>query len=637
MSLSLKAKLTAQISVLVLLVVVAISALYCSALVEHTLHDVSRQANFITKLVFEQARDALNAAQVPAGADFHNPDQVRNFLRTSLSRDSRLLSLLVSTTTFSQSLYYVTITDGTDHVILQSTPGEVDQSFSVAPPFSQLSRESLMSQLRAIYGTPRLYEVVFPIKYGQEPMNIRVGVSAIFLRELLTPELKRALEGSLGAILLSSFTAGVLSFLVLRPLESISLSVERMALGELPAPVRVSRSDEWGILTSKLNLLGERIRGEKAAFVALKENLDQLLGNLADGLMFFDQQDRLVLATPAVARFMNKPADQILRQTPVEIFSDDDELSRLLRSAFASRKSVSAQMVEGSGGEHRGAVAVSLAFVEEQEAPVATLVTLRDAETRAQLENQIDTAAKLAAIGRLTAGVAHEVRNPLNAMILQLEVLKAKLGEQVGDVTPQLEILGSEIRRLDRVVRTFLDFTRPVEIHPAETDVEALIEDVFRSAEPEAARNQVRLVLERNGPSKVRVDRDLMKQALLNLVLNGCQAMPSGGDLKVSTRTRARQVEIEIADQGVGISPESRSRVFSLYYTTKPSGSGMGLAMSYRIVQLHDGTLDFSSEVNHGTVFRLALPRLTGQFAEGVQDPLREPVRDSKHQRAGRS
>lgn len=608
MSHSLKSKLTALISLLVLMVVVAISALYCSALIEHTLLNVSGRANDVTKLVFEQSREALNSAPVPPGTDFHNPDQVRNFLRTALNNDSRLVSLLESTATFSESLEYVTITDGSDHVILQNTPGEVGQKFSVAPPFSQLSTGKLFRQLQAIYGPPRFYEVVFPIKYGEEPMNIRVGVSTVLLGGLLKPELSRALLVSLSAILLSTFTAGLLSFVMLRPLKSISLSVERMARGELTGPVPVSRSDEWGILSSKLNLLGERLRGEKAAFVALKENLDQLLGNLADGLMFFDQQDRLVLATPAVARFMNKPADQILRQTPAEIFSDDDGLSRLLRSAFENRKSVSGQMVEGSESSRPGTVAVSLVFVEEEGTPVASLVTLRDAETRAQLENQIDTAAKLAAIGRLTAGVAHEVRNPLNAMILQLEVLRAKLGEQAEDVNPQLEILSSEIRRLDRVVRTFLDFTRPVELHPVETDVEALIEDVFRSAQPEAVRYQVRLVLDRNGPSKVRVDRDLMKQALLNLVLNGCQAMPSGGELKVSTHAQARQLEIEIADQGMGISPEARSRVFSLYYTTKPSGSGIGLAMSYRIVQLHNGTLDFSSEVNHGTVFRLALP-----------------------------
>jgi len=337
--------------------------------------------------------------------------------------------------------------------------------------------------------------------------------------------------------------------------------------------------------------------------------LDQMLANLADGLMFFDQQDRLMLATPVVQRFLSKPVGEILRQTPAEIFSAGDELHQLLRAAFADRNPINAQTVAGTGGSEIGRVAVSVAFVEEQGAPVASLVTLRDAEMRAEFENQIDMAAKLAALGRLTAGVAHEVRNPLNAMVLQLEVLKAKLGDRGKEVMPHLDILGSEVRRLDRVVRTFLDFTRPVELRPTETDLQALVEEVFRAAEPEADRHRVRLVLERNGGAKARVDRDLMKQALLNLVLNGCQAMPSGGELRVSSRERRHQVELEVADQGVGIPPEARSRIFSLYYTTKPSGTGVGLAMSYRIVQLHNGSIDFSSEVQRGTTFRLTLPR----------------------------
>jgi signal transduction histidine kinase len=106
----------------------------------------------------------------------------------------------------------------------------------------------------------------------------------------------------------------------------------------------------------------------------------------------------------------------------------------------------------------------------------------------------------------------------------------------------------------------------------------------------------------------VRVDRDLIKQALLNLILNGCQAMPSGGELKVTPHATERGVELEIADQGVGIPPEARQKIFSLYYTTKPQGTGVGLAMAFRIIQLHNGAIDFSSEVNRGTTFRVSLP-----------------------------
>ena len=159
------------------------------------------------------------------------------------------------------------------------------------------------------------------------------------------------------------------------------------------------------------------------------------------------------------------------------------------------------------------------------------------------------------------------------------------------------------------MVKTFLDFTRPVELRPIPTDVEGLVREVFLLAEPEALKNNVQLVFERQGSlPAVNVDRDLMKQALLNLVLNGCQAMPSGGQLKVKPQTDGHHVNLEVSDQGVGIPPEGRQKIFSLFYTTKPGGSGIGLAMAFRVLQLHNGFIDFSSVVDHGTTFRVSIP-----------------------------
>jgi len=608
MRLSLKTKLTLLISALVLLVVVVISGLYCSALVHYTLNDAAVHAQDLTLQVYDQSREAIEQARMPAGTDPNDPIQLRQFAKDVLSNDHELVSFLQTVNTYSESIEYVSITDNTGYAVLHNDPSQVGHILPLTQSFGSLKAARFYCQLENLYGSPKVYDVDFPLKLGVLPLDVRVGISTAFLGNALRPQLKTAFLASLVAIALSTITAGVLSFLVLRPLQSIAMNVDRLARGELPGPVPVSRSDEWGVLSSKLNLLGERIRGEKAAFVALKDNLDHLLANLADGLMLFDQQDRLILTTPAVTRFLGRSSAGLLHQKPDEIFAGDDALNRLLRDAFASRRTLNGQAVEAPADSDAGRLAVNLAFVEEQGSPVAGLLTLRDAETRAQLESQINTAAKLAAIGRLTAGVAHEVRNPLNAMVLQIEVLKAKLGDRAAVVAPNLEVLTGEVRRLDRVVRTFLDFARPVELHPVETGVEELIDEVLRSAQSEANKYRVSLVHEGNGDLTVRVDRDLMKQVLLNLVLNGCQAMPHGGELRVSARAVSQKVEIKIADTGVGIPPEARSKIFSLYYTTKPSGTGVGLAMSYRIVQLHDGSIDFSSEVSRGTTFRVVLP-----------------------------
>lgn len=611
MRLSLKAKLTALISFLVLLVVLATSTLYLSSLTRQAMAEVESKGQYVASEIYNQARNVLAQHKMPPGADPANAAALHNFVQTTLAQDAGLASLMESAVGYSPTIYYVTITDTERQVLVHNDPAEIGRRFEPAPPLAALVDSRLVQQLRVVYGPSRVYEAQLPLALGGKPLgDVRVGVSTLFLRNQITPELSAALTLSALAILFATLSAGVVSYRLLRPLETISRGVERMARGESAETLPLGRSDEWGALSSKLHLLGEQMRGEKAAFVALKENLDQLFSNLADGLLLFDRQDRLVLATPAVARFLQRATDPAAHSGVAAVFADNGPLEKLVRETFEKRKSLTWEMVESKPGAEIQRVAVSVQFVEADGERVGSLVTLRDASTRARLEDQLDITAKLAALGRVTSGMAHEVKNPLNAMVLQLELLKSKLPDQGELVKPQLEILGAEIRRLDRVVKTFLDFNRPVELRPIETDLDGLIRDVLTLAEPQAIENKVRLRFEApDGLPRLRLDRDLMKQALLNLVLNGCQAMPAGGELSVVPRAFPHRLELEITDQGIGIPPEARSKIFSLYFTTRPEGSGVGLAVVYRIIQLHNGSIEFTSELNRGTTFRISLPR----------------------------
>jgi PAS domain S-box-containing protein len=613
MRLSLKAKLTALIGLLVLVVVLAISALYLFILTHEALTDVGRRGSFVAAEVYHQAQTVLAQSYLPAGVQPSDTQAVLQFVRTRLAEDPNLNSTIESAVGYSPTIYYVAITDPKGIILVHNDPTQVGKQFTPAPPFEQLLRGGILQQLQVIYGPQQVYEVVHSSMVGDRPLDVRVGVSTLFVASELTPELRRASLLAILALVLATLSASLLSYGILRPLKTISRSVERMARGEHPEPLKVNRKDEWGILSSKLNLLGEQIRGEKTAFTRLKENLDQLFSNLADGLLLFDKQDQLVLATPAVERFLGADPELLLHHTAAEIFWSNHPMDCVIREAFEKREPVvweSEKEDDGDGDEDGSPrIAATVQFARTEGEPVGALVTVRDAGSRAQLEDQIAVATRLAALGRITSGVAHEVKNPLNAMVLQLEILRAKLAEHSTAVKPQLDTLSSEIRRLDRVVKTFLDFTRPVELRLSETDLEQMVQEVFTLAEPQARQNHVRLTIEKNGPvPKLKVDRDLFKQALLNLVLNGCQAMPSGGELKIRPRRSERRLELEIEDQGVGISPDVQPRIFTLFFTTKPGGSGVGLAMAYRIIQLHNGSIDFSSEPNRGTTFRIALP-----------------------------
>jgi hypothetical protein len=237
------------------------------------------------------------------------------------------------------------------------------------------------------------------------------------------------------------------------------------------------------------------------------------------------------------------------------------------------------------------------------------LVRLRDPEAQRKLGRELQTADRMAALSRVSSGVAHEVKNPLNAILLHVEVARAKLARGDTAVEPQMEIISREILRLDRVVKTFLDFTRPVELKLTIVPLADLVNEILDLARPQAdaARIRVTVAQEAEGVD-VQVDRDLLKQAVLNVVVNAMQAMPEGGDLRFESKVADDMAEIRISDTGAGIPEELREKIFRLYFTTKKDGSGIGLPMTFRIVQLHDGTIDYSSEPGKGTTFFIRLP-----------------------------
>jgi signal transduction histidine kinase len=219
------------------------------------------------------------------------------------------------------------------------------------------------------------------------------------------------------------------------------------------------------------------------------------------------------------------------------------------------------------------------------------------------------------------------VKNPINAMVVHLELLRGKLAG--GDVTAlagaqrHVDILAGEMQRLDRVVQTLADFSRPMELHLSEKDLRQVVGAVTELTAAEMQENGVQVVVQSPAePVMVRVDAELMRQALLNLMLNGMQAMTSGGRMQVTIRREHPFAVVEVTDEGEGIPAELLPRIFELYFTTKAKGSGIGLATTYRILQMHGGAMDVKSIADagspeRGTTFTLRLPIASGTGVEG--------------------
>ncbi|HEV2687665.1 MAG TPA: ATP-binding protein, partial [Bryobacteraceae bacterium] len=476
------------------------------------------------------------------------------------------------------------------------------------PALYTLRDAGFRRQFRMLYGPSTVYEVSIPLDLDGMPFgNVQVGVSTVFLRNELSPRLRQAVFFWVVAIFSSLLLSAVVSNVALGPLKAIARNLDNVSAGETDLlPAEESSSDEVGLVSLKIAHLGRQIRDTNQIFSALKDNVEQVMTKLQDGLMLFTHDSRVVLVSASAEKFLGRPRREILGHSAEEIFSDGSVLGAVVLPAFQKQRPLVQYDFDAAEGRR---VQVSLDFIEEKGTPIGALLTMRDAESVRRIEDEIEISRRLSASGRLTRGVAHEVKNPINAIVLHLQLLQNKLRQDDPDTRRHMDIISNEIHRLDRVVQILVDFTRPRDLHLEEMDMRKILEEVAVLAAPEAARQGIHVVQDlQPEPLMVRVDPDLIKQAILNLVLNGVQAMTQEGTLTIVARREDENVLLEVRDQGAGIPPDVQEKIFELYFTTKKGGSGIGLAQTYQIMQWHYGSVEFDSIVGAGTTFRLRLP-----------------------------
>jgi len=619
----LKTKLVLAINGMVFLLV----ALFCYIYISHRLRQSTQEADtiarFIANEVVESAHQATQADLRPLDVEIDDPQLIQAAIENRLQNDKALSTLLqtIVASKYTPAVYDAGIVDVNGRAIVHTTPSAVGKVLDRRENYSDVLSANVFRQLKTIYGPPRVYDITVPLQRGdrQKFGYVRVGISTVFLKTEVTPPLKGALEYSGIALLLSLAIAGAVSNIALRPLEAIARRLDQMT-SEVPdthPQADPGRIDEFGMVNTKIDRLGRQIRDVKEVFSTLKGNLDQIMGTLQDGLVLFTKDNRVVLVSASAERFIGLRREQILGKTVEEIFTDANKFGRIVLDAFALHQVIPQREIEL---ENKRRVQIALDFIAERGERIGALLTMRDAESVRRIENEIELSRRLAAIGRLTQGVAHEVKNPINAIVVHLELLREKIREVDPTTSRHMDIIGNEIHRLDRVVQTLVDFNRPVELRLTSFDLRRLVEDVAMLAGPEAARQGVEVKTRITRESlPIKADSDLVKQALLNVVLNGVQAMEHGGILTIAAHREDSTALIEVHDQGKGIAPDIQDKVFNLYFTTKKSGSGIGLAVSYRVLQMHSGALDFNTELGAGTTFRLLLPIAQAQSQENKE------------------
>ena len=591
---------------MVTVMVSAFSYLYISQILRLRIANAHETANSLSRQIAFSVGNAIpdfGSTKI----DTNDPVAVRRAFTDYVQTDVDLNNLLQSVTGDWSFLYDVAIVDVNGKAVLHSNASLQGKVIEPRPDLEQLMRSSFRDQIRLVFSPAKVYDVSYTLRMNGAPFaTIRVGVQTLFLKSDVRTKLIRAVYVSVTLIFVSLLLAAGISNIALGPLKEISRNLDSVTAGETDLASAESEHDEYGLVTLKIANLGRQIRDSKEIFSALKDNVDQLMSKLQDGLMLFSRDSRVVLVSAPVESFLGRPRGELLGRSVQEVFARDSIFGAALLDAFERRRPISQREFEAAGGKR---VQVSLDFVQEKNSQIGALLIIRDTEPVRRIGDEIEMSRRLSASSRVTRGVAHEVKNPINAIVLHLQLLQNKLAEQEPDTRRHMDIIDSEIRRLDRVVQTLVDFTRPRDLHLEDFDLRRLLEEVAQLASPDAEQHGVRIDLHvPEEPLPLKIDLDLMKQAFLNVVINGVQSMPEGGVLTISARRENGIAIAEVQDQGGGIPKELHDKVFELYFTTKKEGSGIGLAQTYQILQWHYGSVDFESIENKGTIFRFQIP-----------------------------
>ena len=397
MPLRLRTKFTLTTALLVLAVLALTSSLYVATLTSQVIRQADDRAQFISQQVFLEAQHALSdAANEGAAPASTRPEDVREYVRRALDESQGLTSLIEAVVGYSPTIYEVTIVDRDGTALISSDASLPGRQVLRRTELKQLVRSNFVEQLHVLRGPPHVYEVTYPFNLGSPGQQvafgeIRVAVQTGLLRNEISPGLRSAGWLALAAVVISTLFVALVSHVFLSaPLARISAQLDRISAGEFePAADTLAglaaRGDELGQVSTKISRIGLQLRGVREIFSTLRENLNQVMAGLEDGLLLFTSEGRAVMVSPAAEKFLGASANQLLGRRVTEIFPSEHPMRRVLRIEGDELQPVTAAEVQldGAGGARR--VGLSVQVITEGGTRMGSLVILRDQIGRAHV------------------------------------------------------------------------------------------------------------------------------------------------------------------------------------------------------------------------------------------------------------
>lgn len=354
-----------------------------------------------------------------------------------------------------------------------------------------------------------------------------------------------------------------------------------------------------------------------------------ILESIPTGVLTINRHGQVTAVNPSAVATLKRSTEELLGQSYEQMFPEGDMIRIVLDGALHNDRHVDQHDMPYRAGDQTRTIRLTTADLTGDDGrPVGVIVLLKDVTELLDLERRVRVADKLAGLHTLSAGVAHELRNPLSAIDLNLHLLEEELQ---GSTRPSsamdkyLHVLNAETRRLSAILDNFMKFARPGSIRLHTVETEKVLSHIMSLLQYEAQDRRIQLITKApdNLPALMG-DETEISQVLVNVMVNAFQAMPNGGVCHVMIRgiktDEKEWVELTVQDSGIGIKKEELSRLFEPFYTTKTAGSGLGLAIAYRIVQDHEGTIQVSSTPGIGTTVVITLPAAPVAYDALVRD-----------------
>lgn len=589
----LRTKIAAIFVPLLLLAVLAVSATEANHAVGVMVEDLGDSGNVLVNETFEQIRTALALWQ---------GDPV-----VALRQDKSLAALLSSSSAFGKGVVYARVVTLNGDLVAGSGGDAV--SGALPRPFAELkraaSRWSPFVRLRPLWGE-HIYEISAPVEINRRPFAlIKVGLSTA----LITTEVRRAVANVMfiaAVVIVISLLAALLAgALLLAPVAAITAEVEQLAAGRDSGNLLIRGRDELSALARKFNELSQRVRSDRVQWEDERGRFINIFRSIDDAVLLLDAGGLIRFSNDDAQGRLGLPAGGLAQgKALAALIGESHPLVRVMRTAKAAGTELRDVAIEEGHGKDKSRLLVSIFPLGRDPARAGQLVIVRDLDPVQRLESVVDNSERLARLGGLFSGVAHQIRNPLNAITLELELLSqdARASKPVED---HVHAVREEMSRIDVVIEALMRFMRPGQLKIERVAANDLLSEVALSVkEP---RIEVRCDLD-PAAAFVKADRAVLMEALRNIVQNAVDAMPTGGTLRFISALVDGFVELSISDTGEGIAPEHLEDIFQLYFTTKEDGNGVGLPLALRAVDLHGGTLNIESKLNQGTLVRIRLP-----------------------------